>query len=209
MERQDLFVSATGHMQKRWREAAPGATVVRPEDLAAVPALPPILWLHLRVADDPAQLFGRLAARWAVLPAVVVLAEMPDDDHAMACFGFGARGYCNCHADVATLRSVADVVANGGTWLGPTLLSRLLKATRAALPEPREAPGWAARLTEREREVALAIAEGASNKEIARQLDITERTVKAHSGAIFQKLAVRDRLQLSLLIHRGSGVSEH
>ena len=197
-------------MQRRWLDAAPGAAVVRPRALASVEFAPSLVWLHLRIADDPAVFFGQIATRWPMSPPpVVVLAELPDDDHALACFGFGARGYCNCHADAATLSSVAEVVRSGGTWLGPTLLSRLLRATRAALPEPREAPAWASRLTEREREVALAIADGASNKEIARQMAITERTVKAHSGAIFQKLGVRDRLQLSLLIHRGSEVSGH
>ncbi len=46
--------------------------------------------------------------------------------------------------------------------------------------------------------MALAVAEGRSNKEVARQLDITERTVKAHLGAVFRKLGVRDRMQLVL-----------
>ncbi|MCH8282968.1 MAG: helix-turn-helix transcriptional regulator, partial [Chloroflexi bacterium] len=57
-------------------------------------------------------------------------------------------------------------------------------------------------LTERERAVALAVAEGRSNKEVARLLDITERTVKAHLGAAFRKLGVRDRMQLVLKLSR-------
>jgi len=56
------------------------------------------------------------------------------------------------------------------------------------------------KLTEREREVALAVSRGASNKEVARQLGITERTVKAHVSIIFTKLAVQDRLHLALRI---------
>ncbi len=55
-------------------------------------------------------------------------------------------------------------------------------------------------LTEREKEVTQAVITGASNKEIARQLDITERTVKAHLSAIFQKLDVRDRMHLMLVV---------
>ena len=55
-------------------------------------------------------------------------------------------------------------------------------------------------LTTRERLVAEAIAAGKTNKEAARELDITERTVKAHLGAVFDKLGVRDRLQLVLLL---------
>lgn len=60
---------------------------------------------------------------------------------------------------------------------------------------------WSALLSERELQAAKLVAGGASNKEIADQLAITERTVKAHLSAIFEKLGVRDRLQLSLRIN--------
>jgi len=56
-------------------------------------------------------------------------------------------------------------------------------------------------LTKRELEVARTVAGGSSNKEVARQLGITERTVKAHVGAVFQKLKVRDRLHLALIVN--------
>ncbi len=56
-------------------------------------------------------------------------------------------------------------------------------------------------LSQRERQVAEAAARGATNKEIARAMGITERTVKAHLTAAYEKLGVRDRMQLSLLIH--------
>ncbi len=61
--------------------------------------------------------------------------------------------------------------------------------------------GWEEDLTERERETAHHIARGASNKEIARELGITERTVKAHVGAILEKLNLRDRLQIALRVN--------
>jgi DNA-binding NarL/FixJ family response regulator len=59
---------------------------------------------------------------------------------------------------------------------------------------------WQAKLSQREIEVTQAIAKGASNKVVARQLDISERTVKAHVTAIFEKLGVTDRLKLVLLV---------
>jgi DNA-binding NarL/FixJ family response regulator len=61
-------------------------------------------------------------------------------------------------------------------------------------------------LTPRERDVAEQVALGASNKEIAERLDITPRTVKAHMGAIFDKLGVRDRLQLVLALRKAPAV---
>jgi DNA-binding NarL/FixJ family response regulator len=59
-------------------------------------------------------------------------------------------------------------------------------------------------LTSREKAVAELVAAGKSNKEVARDLDITERTVKAHLSAAFEKLQVRDRLQLVLLFSSGA-----
>jgi len=58
-----------------------------------------------------------------------------------------------------------------------------------------------AALSAREHQVAQAVARGGTNKEIARAMGITERTVKAHLSAIFEKLGVRDRLQLSLIVN--------
>ena len=63
-------------------------------------------------------------------------------------------------------------------------------------------------LSQRERQVAEAASRGSTNKEIARTMGITERTVKAHLSAAFDKLGVRDRMQLSLLVN-GVEASTH
>jgi two-component system, NarL family, nitrate/nitrite response regulator NarL len=113
----------------------------------------------------------------------------------------GAVGYCHSHASAPLLKQVATVVTNKGLWVTPTLLGRLIRASLpiTVVSEPRdEAP--LRQLSSREREVAEAVSAGASNKEIARRLQITERTVKAHMSAIFHKLGVRDRLHLALLL---------
>ena len=60
---------------------------------------------------------------------------------------------------------------------------------------------WSETLTAREKQVALLAAQGASNQRIAEDCDITERTVKAHLSAVFDKLGVTDRLQLALKVH--------
>ena len=92
----------------------------------------------------------------------------------------------------------------GGLWIGEPLMQRLIGATSRIQAASREDGGeeWSKNLTEREKEVASTLAKGASNKEIASALGITERTVKAHITAIFEKLQVRDRLQLSLIVNR-------
>ncbi|MBU0750530.1 MAG: response regulator transcription factor [Gammaproteobacteria bacterium] len=128
---------------------------------------------------------------------------MPGDDEAEACFAAAVRGYGNTHSVPALLKQIADVVAQGGLWIGESLMQRLLRGV-AQIPPPApiaQPAVWDELLTEREREVAQVVAAGASNKEIARELGITERTVKAHVGAVLDKLGVRDRLQLALVVN--------
>lgn len=138
----------------------------------------------------------------------IVLSDLPDDEQALASFAAAAKGYCNTHAASAFLRQVAEVVGQGGLWIGESLMNRLVEASSRIEPKiPFESEdSWTSTLTPREQEVARAIAEGASNKEIARGLGITERTVKLHVGSVLEKLGVRDRLQVALIVsgHRQS-----
>ena len=98
------------------------------------------------------------------------------------------------------LQQVSTVVSNEGLWVGPSLLQRLIRATGPRVERARgDTPDLNA-LSQREIEVAQHVGNGASNKEIARSLHITERTVKAHLSAIFQKIGVRDRLQLAIFM---------
>jgi DNA-binding NarL/FixJ family response regulator len=92
-------------------------------------------------------------------------------------------------------------VTQGGLWIGETLMDRLLAVQHLIqVPAAAVQADWRLKLTAREAQVAELAAAGTRYKEIARELLITERTVKAHMGAILEKLALRDRLQLALLI---------
>lgn len=93
------------------------------------------------------------------------------------------------------------MVEHGGLWLGQELLQRLIMVSKNMVgSQPQHIAELTAKLTEREREVALEAAKGLSNKQIARDLSITERTVKAHLKHVFERLQVKDRLQLALLL---------
>ena len=207
-----LFVSPGGEFLPRWRDAFPDARCI----VAGAPVKPlsttKLIWLRLDEAISPTEQVALVRKSVGKLP-VVVLANRPDDDEALLLFSAGIRGYCNAQATTANLRVIAAVIAEGGLWLGESLLQRLLRATNAALTKTATilstsgGPGAPSdnrlsALTARELEVARAIASGASNKEIAAQLTITVRTVKAHAGSIFEKLKIRDRLQLALLFSR-------
>ena len=151
---------------------------------------------------------------------VIVMSPIPHDTEGLRAINQGARGYCHLYANPALLQEVAHAVQAGSLWVGPELVDRLVAAARSlldkvetarqpALNATSDSPSEANRpdlsmLSPREREVADQVAMGKTNKEIARTLDITERTVKAHLGAVFEKLAVRDRLQLVLFMSPGT-----
>lgn len=186
-----------------WREALPGAELLRRDDIAGVRfAGQGIVWARMRFGETVNQaIYG--VDRSSGQP-LVVLADDPDERVVLEALAAGAAGCCNSRAAPAVLRQVALVVANGGLWVGQSLLTRLVGATTRRLIQVGEAradDGWAAPLSAREAEVARLVGEGAANREIAARLDITERTVKAHLTAIFEKLGVRDRLQLSLRVN--------
>lgn len=193
-----VFVSRDARQRESWVAAFPelvsGSLDQVPTGEGLVWALMPQgVGVHALVAQVRQQINGR---------ALIILADEPSEEGAITALAVGAAGYCNGHAAPAVLRQVAVAVENGGIWVGQGLMQRLLAATTRVLPAVEEAGAeWRERLTARELEAALLLAKGLSNKEIARQLDITERTVKAHVGATFEKLGARDRLQLSLIIN--------
>lgn len=193
-----LFLSDSGEMLPRWREAFPQAVAGRTGDGRVPPFEYDIVWLRLR-SDLPVTEQLRLARSRLGERSYIALSDTPSDDEALAAFSALAKGYCNSHATPQLLQQVATVVAQGGLWIGASLMQRLLIPVNPLLAATSQ-DNLADMLTQRELEVARTIAAGASNKEIASQLGITERTVKAHIGAIFEKLNVRDRLQLAMLI---------
>lgn len=127
------------------------------------------------------------------------LSTHPGDEEGIALLEAGACAYCHAYAAEATLRQMIEVIASGELWVGRSLMGRLLKNIKRAAQA--QTSDWQAPLTEREHEVAQMAAMGNSNLQIAETLGITERTVKAHLTAIFEKLAVKDRLQLALKVH--------
>lgn len=193
-----IFLSKDGRQRESWSNAFPSGVVGR---FDRIPSEPGVLWALLPDGQSSDVLVQGLAGVRAGR-LLIVLADEPSEDGAMAALAAGAVGYCNGHAAPTVLRQIASVVENGGIWVGQALMQRLLAATARLLPASADAHAeWRRTLTVREQEVALALARGASNKEIARQLEITERTVKAHVSAMLEKLGARDRLQLSLLVN--------
>ena len=199
-----IFLSYRSEALSRWGDAFPHAEIYLNYKSGTVFALFPgeqaVIWLHATAeATNLAEQIGRVKAKAPGCP-VVILSNLPSEAEGLTVFSAGAAGYCNALAVPELLRQVATVVEQGGLWVGPDLIKRLFGAI-SARSDATAGANTLAELSPREAQVAQAVARGATNKEIARAMSITERTVKAHLSAIFNKLDVRDRLQLSLVVN--------
>jgi DNA-binding NarL/FixJ family response regulator len=130
---------------------------------------------------------------------VLVLTSFLDDDRVMPAIQAGAAGYLLKDVEPAELARAIRAAHNGEAILDPTVAARVVQAIadgNAVSPPDRE------QLTRREHEVLTLIANGRSNKRIAFELGISEKTVKTHVGHVLAKLGVTDRTQAALLAVR-------
>jgi DNA-binding NarL/FixJ family response regulator len=133
---------------------------------------------------------------------VIATSSNPKDDQGIAALDAGCVGYCHAFSDAGTLQQIRQVVLAGNFWIGPALMQRLIRSANQATQMVQSPPSdWSIALTQREKQVATLAAKGASNLDIAATCGISERTVKAHLSAAFEKLGVADRLQLTLKVH--------
>ena len=196
----EYFISPSARALDAWRKAFSSAVVLGSAEQLPALAADDLVWVDVEL-DDWAGTVRSLTERGV---RVVVVSALPADEQALLALDSGARGYCHAFAAAGLFHEVALVVRHGGLWVGPHLLARLITGLAPQLAQAPEAPAAPAldELSPREREVTIAVAEGLTNKQVALRLDISERTVKAHLSAIFEKLGVPDRLQLALLVSR-------
>jgi DNA-binding NarL/FixJ family response regulator len=159
-----------------------------------------LLDLHMPVLDGVATT-ERLAREHPGV-AIVVLTTYAEDDTIIAALNAGARGYLTKNADRREISRALHSAASGHTILPPDVTAMLLAgastAQRQKRPLPAELPDG---LTIREAEVLKLLAAGLSNGEIARDLVISEHTVKTHINHVFAKTSSRDRAQAIRYAH--------
>ncbi len=136
---------------------------------------------------------------------VIVLTTFEADDLVLGALQRGARGFLVKDTPPHELVEAVLAVARGRSILSPSVLDRVIAAaTRTTSADEAgsaaDARARLALLTDREREVAVAVAEGASNAEIAADLFVSVATVKTHVGHAYDKLDVGNRVQLALVV---------
>jgi DNA-binding NarL/FixJ family response regulator len=166
-------------------EASDGAEAI---DLAGTLS-PEVMLMDLRMPHvDGIEAIRQIKVRHPTIE-IIILTTYDDDAHILQGLGAGARGYLLKDAGRNALFNAIRAAARGESLLPPEVLAALL--THTETQERAEGAG----LSQREQEVLGLLVTGAANKEIAMQLNITERTVKAHVTSILNKLGVSSRTE--------------
>nr|WP_246020856.1 response regulator transcription factor [Arthrobacter echini] len=133
---------------------------------------------------------------------VIVLTTFDTDDMVLTALRYGASGFLLKDTPPADLVDAVRRVSKGEPILSPSVTAQLI-ATVSRVPDDRRkrAVDLLAGLTEREQEVAVAIGRGLTNAQIAADLYLSVPTVKTHTGSIFTKLGVSNRVQIARYVH--------
>ena len=172
--------------------------------------------LLLDLALLPPEGIGSISAIQRLSPStkIILLSSVFEVKEAISALKSGARGVCLKDIEPSLLKKAIEVVQKGEVWVGRKIISHLLSEIVSLTESRQRDPPNLSEvcldyLTPREFQIAQMVGNGAHNKEIARLLNISERTVKAHLTAIFNKLQIPDRLRLGLFIvgHHPDSVS--
>jgi DNA-binding NarL/FixJ family response regulator len=172
--------------------------------LAAIDAhRPDVVLMDIRMPKLDGLAATRLVRARPGAPEVIVLTTFDVDDHVLTALRDGAAGFLVKDTPPTEILQAIRVVAAGDAMLSPTVTRKLIDFMAAD-----GAPAISARaieqlgeLTDREREVAVAVGHGSSNAEVAAELYMSVATVKAHVSRLLSKLDVDNRVQIALLVH--------
>ena len=185
-------------------EAADGAAAVA----LAASERPDVVLMDVRMpVMDGLEATRLITAAGPGAPKVVILTTFDLDDYVYEALRSGASGFLLKDAPRADLIAAVRVAAAGDALLAPSVTRRLIEAFAMRPASVAPAPSRLASLTPRERDILLQVARGRSNLEIARELVVTEATVKTHVGHLLAKLGLRDRVQAVILAYETGAVA--
>jgi DNA-binding NarL/FixJ family response regulator len=128
--------------------------------------------------------------------AVVVITTFDTDEHVSGALKAGAKGFLLKDAGPDLLVQAIHAAANGDALIAPSITARLLVSFAESAPSKQAQPAVA--LTDREEQVALTVAKGRTNAEIADDLHISLSTVKFHLASLMTKIGARNRVQIAI-----------
>lgn len=189
-------------LDRRARQAGPGAS----RGGAADPAVDVILMDVRMPRMDGIEATKQVVERYCSTK-VLVLTTFDLDEYAFTALRAGASGFLLKDAPPEDLLAAIRTVHAGDAVIAPSTTKRLVETYVRGVVAPQALVDRTAMLTDREREVWVAIAQGLTNSEIAEALFVSETTVKTHVGHILAKTGVRDRVALVVLAYQTGAVS--
>jgi two-component system nitrate/nitrite response regulator NarL len=168
----------------------------------AAERLPDVMLLDVSMPGGGVEAARQIAAAYPVV-RIVMLTVSENEEDVTAALRSGARAYVLKGVSARELVGVLRAVGAGEVYVTPSLAASLLTDGRGAASGRRGE--LVDELTERERQILERVAEGDSNKEIAAQFGLSEKTVKHHITNILQKLQVRNRVEAALLARGADG----
>jgi DNA-binding NarL/FixJ family response regulator len=164
--------------------------------------LPDLILLDIDMPGSGLQAAAAIAIACPVTK-IVMLTVSEQEEHLVAAFKAGARGYILKGVAGRELIGILRAVAAGEGYVTPSLAAGLLADLKRETPASNAASSPLDALTEREREILQLVASGYSNNETGQQLCLSEKTVKHYMTNVLQKLQVRTRVEAALLAQKG------
>ncbi|GAP94216.1 response regulator transcription factor [Leptolyngbya sp. NIES-2104] len=163
---------------------------------ALQPDCPDVVVMDIRMpVMDGVQATQHLCQRFPDVK-ILILTTFNDTNYVSEALRFGAKGYLLKDTPAEELAKAIRSIKQGYTQFGPGIFEKVIVQTHEA---PKTAPSEIEELTDRERDVLRLVAVGASNREIAQTLHLSEGTVRNHISHILDRLKVRDRTQAALV----------
>jgi DNA-binding NarL/FixJ family response regulator len=203
-----LLCSANKSVITRWESLLGGkypldqVTLLRELKIRCTEKKFDLILLHRSLIDMAAFAELRLAAP---LSKFFLLSDQPNEEEGLTFLKMGIVGYGNTYISQVRLLEAIRVISGGAVWLGQKVIQKLILESYSKVKEqgkPETGQNLTG-LTPAENKVAELVARGQSNLEIAYNLKISERTVKAHLTSIYEKTKTGSRLSLALLMNRG------
>lgn len=164
-----------------------------------------IVLLHRAMVDM--ETMSAMCSQQAEVCKLFLLSDRPKDEEGLYFLQLGGMGYANTYIAPGRLQVAVQVIESGSVWVGKSLMQKLIERTVRSEgngQQPEQDHAVFKDLSRREYQIASLVAEGLGNSAIANQLDITERTVKAHLGHIYGKTNIKSRLNLALLFNKNN-----
>ena len=173
--------------------------------------LPDVVLMDIRMPRMDGLTAARRLREQGSAARIIMLTTFDSDEMVLPALRNGAVGFLLKDTSPGELVQAVQRAARGEPSLSSSVTTRLIHAVTASVDDSRQRAARAllARLTDREREVAVAVSEGLTNAEIARALYMGVATVKTHVGTVFAKLEVTNRVQVARCVHDAGPEPQH